>query len=260
VPLEVHQFAALQDNYAFLVRDQASRRVACIDTPDAAAILHELKRLGRELSMILNTHWHSDHTGGNAEVQAATRCVAVGPAEVAARIPLDLQVRPGERVVLGETQFDVLDVGGHTFGHVAYYDAIDDLVFVGDALFTMGCGRLCEGPARQMWGSLQRLAALPDQTAVYAAHEYSAVNARFAISVDGAPATLRRANEIFAARARGEPTVPTTIALEKATNPFPRAPDLAPSTSRLTAEHDAFAALRAAKDIFQGGEDENGRA
>jgi hydroxyacylglutathione hydrolase len=253
MPLQVHQFPCLADNYGYLVRDEASGLAACIDTPDAGAILRELETLGWRLSLILNTHWHPDHAGGNAEVKAATGAEVVGPAEVARIAPPDREVRGGDRVALGETTFAVIESGGHTLGHVAYYDAADRIAFVGDTLFALGCGRLFEGEPQQMWASLQRLAALPDGTRVYCAHEYTAANARFALSVDDDPGLKARAAAVFAARERGEPTVPTTIGLEKATNPFLRAPELAP---RLGAPSEpayaAFAAVRAAKDGFKG--------
>jgi hydroxyacylglutathione hydrolase len=251
--LTVHQFPCLEDNYGFLVRDEATGLAASIDTPDAAAILRELEALGWKLALILNTHWHQDHAGGNAEIQAATGCEIVGPAEVRRIAPLDREVRDGDTVSLGETQFRVIESGGHTLGHIAYHDAADHLAFVGDTLFALGCGRLFEGDPEQMWTSLQRLAALPDDTRVYCAHEYTASNARFALSVDDDPALKARAQSVFAARERGEATVPTTIALEKATNPFLRAPRLA---ARVGAEgqpdYKAFAAVRQAKDVFKG--------
>ncbi len=251
--LTVHQFPCLQDNYGFLARDEATGKTACIDTPDAAAILSELDKLGWKLDLILNTHWHPDHAGGNAEIKAATGATVVGPGEVTRLTPLDREVVGGDTVQLGETRFEVIETGGHTLGHIAYFDAADKIAFVGDTLFALGCGRLFEGTAEQMWTSLQRLAALPDQTTVYCAHEYTASNARFALSVDDAPALQTRAADIFAKRERGEPTVPTTIALEKATNPFLRAPVLA---GRVGAEgkpdYEAFGAVRAAKDGFKG--------
>jgi len=253
MPLTVHQFPVLDDNYAFLVRDEASGKTACIDTPDAKAILAELSKLGWSLDLILNTHWHPDHAGGNAEIQAATGAVSVGPAEVGRLVAVDRVITGGERVELGETVFDVIEAGGHTLGHIAYYDRADAIAFVGDTLFALGCGRLFEGTAQQMWTSLQRLAALPDDTRVYCAHEYTASNARFALSVDDDPALAARARAIFAARERGEPTVPTSIGLEKATNPFLRAPLLAErvgAAGRPAAE--AFGAVRAAKDSFKG--------
>ena len=246
--LTVHQFPCLSDNYGFLVRDDATGQTATIDTPDAEAILAQLDQLGWTLDLILNTHWHPDHAGGNAAIKAATGATIVGPAEVTRIAPLDREVGDGDHVDLGETRFTVIDTGGHTLGHIAYFDPADDLVFVGDTLFALGCGRLFEGTAEQMWASLARLTALPDQTTVYCAHEYTASNARFAVSVDPDPAVQARADQVFAARARGEPTVPTSIGAEKATNPFLRAPLLRPGLVPAA----AFAEIRAAKDGFQG--------
>ncbi|RAK57847.1 hydroxyacylglutathione hydrolase [Phenylobacterium deserti] len=253
MPLTVHQFPCLSDNYGFLVRDEASGLAACVDTPESGAILRELKKLGWKLSLILNTHWHPDHAGGNADIVAATGAQVVGPAEVTRIASLDREVRGGDEVLLGETRFQVLESGGHTLGHIAYYDADDRIAFVGDTLFAMGCGRIFEGTAEQMWSSLQRIAALPDDTQVFCAHEYTASNARFALSVDDDPAVAARAEAVFAARDRGEATVPTTVGLEKATNPFLRAPKLAPRVGVTNgSDVDAFAAVRAAKDTFRG--------
>jgi hydroxyacylglutathione hydrolase len=251
--LTVRQFPCLSDNYGFLVRDEASGKTACIDTPDAAAILRGLKTAGWGLDFIVNTHWHPDHAGGNAEIKAATGCVIVGPAEVTRIAPLDRTVKGGDVVELGQTRFDVIEAGGHTLGHIAYHDAADRIAFVGDTLFALGCGRLFEGKPEQMWASLSRLAALPDETRVYCAHEYTASNARFALSIDPDPALRARADQVFAARERGEPTVPTTIGLEKATNPFLRAPLLAARVGKAGApDYEAFGAVRAAKDAFRG--------
>jgi len=254
MPLIVRQFPCLSDNYGFLIRDEATGKTACVDTPDAGAILAELDAAGwGRLDLILNTHWHPDHAGGNAEIKARTGAVIVGPAEVTRIAPLDRTVSHGDEVALGETRFAVIDTGGHTLGHITYFDGADHIAFVGDTLFALGCGRLFEGTAEQMWTSLQRLAALPDDTRVYCAHEYTASNARFALSVDEGPELKARAAEIFAARERGEPTLPTTIALEKATNPFLRAPVLAAKVGKSGApDHEAFGAVRAAKDGFRG--------
>ena len=247
--LTVHQFPCLSDNYGFLIRDEATGKVATIDTPDADAILAELGKLGWGLDLILNTHWHPDHAGGNAALKKATGATIVGPAEVTRIAPLDRVARGGDVVTLGETRFEVIDAGGHTLGHIAYHDAADGVAFVGDTLFALGCGRLFEGTPEQMWESLCRIAALPDHTTVYCAHEYTASNARFALSVDDDPALRDRAEAVFAARERGQPTVPTTIAAEKATNPFLRAPRLRPDAG---SPAQAFAEIRAAKDSFKG--------
>jgi hydroxyacylglutathione hydrolase len=239
--LTVRQFPCLSDNYGFLLRDEASGVVACVDTPDADAVLAELRIAGWGLDLILNTHWHPDHAGGNAVVKAATGATIIGPAEVTRIAPLDRMVGDGDIVDLGDSRLEVIDTGGHTLGHITYFAPADHLAFVGDTLFALGCGRLFEGTAAQMWASLSRLAALPDDTRVYCAHEYTAANARFALSVDTDPGLAARSEAIFAARARGIPTVPTSIGLEKATNPFLRARDA-----------DDFAALRRAKDSFKG--------
>ena len=253
MPLEVHQFACLSDNYGFLIRDEATGKTACIDTPDSAAVLRELEDLGWELDFIFNTHWHPDHAGGNADIKIVTGCSIIGPQEVTRIAPLDREIGGGDTVELGETTFQVIESGGHTLGHIAFFDAADRIAFVGDTLFALGCGRLFEGTPEQMWDSLQRLAALPDDTKVYCAHEYTASNARFALSVDDSAALKARADAIFAARERGEWTVPTTIGLEKATNPFLRAPALA-GRMGVVGQTDAraFAAVRSAKDDFKG--------
>ena len=238
--LDVRLFPCLNDNYGLLVRDRDSGRVATIDTPDADAILAELERSGwGRLDLILNTHWHPDHTQGNARLKTETGCEIVGPEEVRRAAPIDRIVAGGETVMLGGTALEVTDTPGHTLGHIVYRSPADGQAFVGDVLFNLGCGRLFEGTPAQMWNSLQTLAAWPDGTVVWCAHEYTAANARFALSVDDRPEMAARAAEIFAMRERGEPTVPTTIGAEKAFNPFLRAGDA-----------ETFAAVRAAKDVF----------
>lgn len=250
--LQVRQFPCLSDNYGYLVRDEASGAIACIDTPEVEPILAAVAAWGGRLDLILNTHWHPDHAGGNAAVKAATGARIVAPSEVTRTSAIDRVVAHGDVVELGDTRWQVIDTGGHTAGHVSYYDAADHVAFVGDTLFALGCGRLFEGSPEQMWASLGRLAALPDDTRVYCAHEYTASNARFALSIDSGPALKARAAEIFAARERGEPTVPTTIGLEKATNPFLRAPLLAGAVGAAgRQDHEAFGAVRLAKDQFK---------
>ncbi len=245
--IEVRLFPCLSDNYGFLVRDSATGEAAAVDTPDGEAVLRDLAASGWRLSLILNTHWHPDHTQGNAMVKAATGAQIVGPAEVRRAAPLDREVKGGDEVALGETRFQVLETGGHTLGHISYYDAADQTAFVGDTLFALGCGRLFEGAPAMMWDSLQRLTALPDETVVYCAHEYTASNARYALTLDKGEALAARAKAVFAARERGEPTVPTTIGAEKATNPFLRAAELVGGDPV-----QAFAQVRAGKDAFKG--------
>ncbi len=240
--ITVHLFPCLTDNYGFLIRDEATGMNATVDTPDGERILAELESLGwGRLDLILNTHWHPDHTQGNAMIQAATGCEIVGPEEVRRAAPLDRVVGGGEIVALGDTRFEVTHTPGHTLGHVVFRSVAEDIAFVGDTLFPLGCGRLFEGTPEQMWDSLQTLAAWPDQTVLYGAHEYTAANARFALSLDERPEMAAHAAEIFARRERGEPTEPTVLSIEKQFNPFLRAADAAD-----------FAARRAAKDTFKG--------
>lgn len=240
--LTVRQFACLSDNYGFLIRDDATGMVAAVDTPDAEAVLAEIKASGwGRLDLILNTHWHPDHTGGNERLKAETGCEIVGPEEVRRAAPLDRVVVDGDVVRLGETAFEVVLSPGHTLGHVVYSAADNDMAFVGDVIFALGCGRLFEGSPEQMWDSLNRIAAWPETTILYCAHEYTASNARFALSLDDRPEMQAHAEAIFAVRERGESTVPTTVAVERRFNPFLRAADAAD-----------FAARRAAKDGFRG--------
>ncbi len=251
--LQVYQFPCLADNYGFLAHDPATGETATIDTPDADAILAAAADKGWRITQIWNTHWHPDHAGGNAAIKAATGALVTGPAEVAriGQAP-DRVVTEGDTVALGGLVARVLDVGGHTLGHVAFVFDDEKIGFVGDALFALGCGRLFEGTPQQMWASLQKIAALPDEATLYCAHEYTQSNARFALSVDGDnPALVARAREIDALRARNAPTVPMTLAIEKQTNPFLRAP-LFKAQLGLADQPDwaAFAEVRKRKDAF----------
>jgi hydroxyacylglutathione hydrolase len=253
--LEVHMFPCLSDNYGFLVHDPASGSTAVIDTPEVAPINSALAEKGWELTHILNTHHHFDHAGGNEALKAQWGCTVVGAAGDAARIPgIDVRVTDGERLKFGSTEARIIETPGHTTGHIAYYFADDGIAFVGDTLFALGCGRLFEGSPADMWTSLEKLMALPDDTVVYCAHEYTQANAAFALSVEpGNAALVARAEEIDRLRAAGTPTVPTTIGLEKATNPF-----LRPDSDNLRAtigmaDQDAvavFAETRRRKDNF----------
>lgn len=253
--LQIHQFPCLSDNYGFLVHEPQSGATAAIDTPDADEILRQAQAKGWRITDIWNTHWHPDHAGGNAALKAATGARVTGPAEVE-RIGAapDRIVAEGDVVKLGRAEARVLDVGGHTLGHIAYVFDAENTAFVGDALFALGCGRIFEGTAEQMWASLQKIAALPDDATLYCAHEYTQSNARFAVAVDAGNETLAaRAAEIDRLRAAGRPTVPMRLGVEKDTNPFLRAPLLKASLGLAGApDWQAFAEVRKRKDTFKG--------
>jgi len=253
--LKVHMFPALSDNYGFLAHDEPSGLTAVIDTPEVAAIERALDKTGWTLNYILNTHHHFDHAGGNLELKEKTGCTIVGAANDAARIPgIDVQLQDGDCFELGQSKATIFEVPGHTTGHIAYWFEADKVAFVGDTLFALGCGRLFEGSPEQMWSSLQKLMALPDDTLVYCAHEYTQSNAQFALSVEPQNAALTaRSKSIDEVRARNEPTVPTTIGLEKSTNPFlrPMSDDLQETLNMRGADLvEVFAETRARKDQF----------
>jgi hydroxyacylglutathione hydrolase len=223
--VEIVRIPALSDNYVWLVHEAISGETMVVDPALAEPVLAEAEKRGWRIGQIWNTHWHPDHTGGNEAIKQATGCAVTGPAAEAHRIPtLDRQVREGDRVSLGPLTATVMEVPAHTAGHIAYHLPSEAMVFVGDTLFAMGCGRLFEGTAEQMHANLQRLAQLPPETRVYCGHEYTLSNGRFAVAVEpDNEALLGRMREVEAARAAGEATVPTTIGLERATNPFMRA-------------------------------------
>ena len=239
MPIEIVRVPVLSDNYVWLVHEATSGETLVVDPAVAEPVLAAVEARGWKISQIWNTHWHPDHVGGNAEIKAATGCIITGPAAEAERIStLDVQVRGGDVVQLGGVRAMVLDVPAHTAGHIAYHFETEQVAFVGDTLFAMGCGRLFEGTAAQMFDNMRTLEALGDATAIYCAHEYTLSNARFAVTVEPDNAALQqRVSDVVAARERGEATVPTTIALERATNPFMRASSV-----------EELAARRAAKD------------
>ena len=241
--LTVAQVPVLSDNYVYLAHDEATGATAVIDPAVPEPVLAAAAARGWTITDIWNTHWHPDHTGANVAIKAATGCRITGPAGEADRIPgLDRKVAQGDTIMLGSSSARVIDVPGHTAGHNAYWFGGDAVLFCGDTLFALGCGRLFEGTPAQMHESLGRLMALPNETKVYCAHEYTQANARFAVTVEpGNAALAARAADIDRARAAGQPTVPSTIGLERATNPFVRAANVA-----------EFAERRAAKDMFRG--------
>ncbi|WP_306252852.1 hydroxyacylglutathione hydrolase [Parvularcula sp. IMCC14364] len=253
--VDVCQFPCLNDNYGFLVRDRASGQCAAIDTPDAQAISAAAAAEGWQISHIWNTHWHPDHTGGNSALKEHWNCEVIGPAAEAGRIPAaDRLVEGGETVRLGDVSASVIATPGHTTGHIVFHLPGEQVAFVGDTLFALGCGRLFEGSPAQMWDSLLKLRALPDDTTVFCAHEYTAANARFAVTVEPDNTALQtRHEEIIRLRRDGIPTVPTKVGIEKETNPFLRADHAALKAGlgmTAASDVDVFAEVRQRKDNF----------
>lgn len=250
------QFPCLRDNYGFLLHDPDTGLTAAIDTPDAGRIVVELEQRQWRLTHILNTHHHADHAGGNLALKKRYGCRIVGPRADEARIPgLDLGVGEGDTVPFGDHRIEVFETPGHTSGHIVYFLPDAEAAFVGDTLFAMGCGRLFEGSPGQMWNSLQKILNWPDQTKIYCAHEYTLANARFALTVEpGNRALAKRVREVERQRREGEPTVPTILGLEKATNPFlrPESADLGATIGLSGADAvSVFARTRALKDEFR---------
>jgi len=257
VTLIVDVFQARTDNYGYLAHDTQSGRTAAIDAPEVEAIKTALLHRGWTLSDILVTHHHRDHVEGIGALKAEFGVTVTGPRAEADKIEgLDVLVQPGETVMLGKTAFEVIFTPGHTLGHVCYFDRPGLHLFTGDALFSLGCGRMFEGTPEPMWEGLERLRALPDDTLVYCGHEYSEANARFALSVDPDNLDLKlKAEQVRTLRQAGRFTVPTRLGDEKAANPFLRAdmPALAAATNLVgAAPWQVFAALRKAKDEFKG--------
>ncbi len=253
--LEIHQIPVLSDNYVYLAHDVATGKTAVVDPATHEEVLEALAEKGWTLTHILNTHHHTDHTGGNMALKQATGCTIVGPRADRDRIPgIDVEVGDGESYALGESVAKVFDVPGHTRGHIAYWFGDSDALFCGDTMFALGCGRLFEGTPQQMWTSLSKLRALPGSTQVYCAHEYTKSNAAFAITVEPDNGALAaRKSMIDDMRARGERTVPSTLAEEIATNPFlrPDSPDLQRTLGMVGAPLvDVFAETRRRKDNF----------
>ena len=238
--LQIVAVPAFSDNYLWLVHDDASGETAVVDPGDAAPVLAEAEKRGWTIGQVWNTHWHPDHTGGNITVKQATDARISGPAEE--NIPgRDVGLGEGDEVRLGEHVGRVIAVPGHTLGHIAIVFDEDRTAFVGDTMFAMGCGRLFEGTPKQMYDSLKRIAELPDDTRLYCAHEYTLSNARFATHAEpGNRDVTARLTEVEELRAAGKMTVPTTVAEERATNPFVRASSV-----------ETFARLRKDKDSFR---------
>lgn len=252
-----HQFFCLQDNYGVLLHDPDSGSTAAIDAPEAAAVQAALDLTGWRLTDILVTHHHNDHTAGIAELKQRHRCRVIAPRAEAARIAhVDETVAEGDLVRVGKLEGHVLDTPGHTAGHISYCFLKDKLAFVGDTLFSIGCGRIIEGDPAMMWNSLLKLRGLPDDTNVYCGHEYTASNIAYALTIEPNNSALRaRAEEVAKLRAGGKPTLPVTIAAEKAANPFLRAdvPEVAAAVGLPgSPAADVFAKIRKGKDTFRG--------
>jgi len=239
--MKVVAVPVLTDNYVWLIHNAASGETAAIDPSVADPVLDAVTAKGWSLTQVLNTHWHPDHTGGNEGISAATGCTITAPAEAKRVSHVDRVVAEGDRVTIAGAEAIVWDIPAHTAGHVAYYLEAEGMIFVGDTMFAMGCGRLFEGTAEQMYANLRRIAALPGDVRIYCGHEYTLANARFAHHADpGNPAISARLAETECLRDAGEITLPTSVAQERETNPFVRA-----------SNWQEFARLRSEKDSFR---------
>ena len=239
--IEIVPVPVLTDNYVWLIHDSESGETAAVDPSVADPVLDAAAAKGWRITQVLNTHWHPDHTGGNQAIQAATGCAITAPAEAERVSKVDRIVGEGDRVIVAGQQAMVWEIPAHTSGHIAYYFEDEGLIFVGDTMFAMGCGRLFEGTAQQMYANLQRIAALPENVRIYSGHEYTLANAHFAAQVEPNNAAVAdRMKNVEAMRAAGEVTLPTSVGQERETNPFVRATNW-----------EEFARLRSAKDSFR---------
>ncbi|MEO1199953.1 MAG: hydroxyacylglutathione hydrolase [Pseudomonadota bacterium] len=252
---DVFIFPCLESNYGYLVHDPATGATASIDAPDGDAVLAAVKETGWTLSHILVTHRHADHVQGIEQVKAATGCKVVGPEKHADQIPgIDEMMVEGDEVALGDLRFQVLATPGHTVEHLTLFEPTAKIAFVGDVYFVMGCGRLFEGPAEELMTSMRKVAGLPDETRLYCGHEYAVSNARFAITVDpDNEALVERLREVEQMRDRGEMVMPTTVGIEKATNPYLRVDQ--PAVRAVlgmdgASDADVFGEIRRRKDNF----------
>lgn len=254
MPFEIVTIPCLEDNYAFLAHDPSTNAVLCVDVPEAAPIKAVLERRGWTLGHVLLTHHHADHVQGLGQLLADHPARVIGAAADAHRLPpLNLEVAPGDEITIGAQTGHVIDVSGHTVGHIATHFPSSRAVFTADSLMALGCGRIFEGTPEMMWASLSRLMALPSETIVYSGHEYTAANAKFALSVDPQnPALAAYAKDVTMKRQRGDWTVPTLLSRELEANPFLRADDPAMQAA-MGHPGDAvstFAEIRSRKDNF----------
>ena len=255
MPFELITIPCLSDNYAYLLRDNDSGKVALIDVPEAAPILTELKKRDWEVSQIWLTHHHPDHIQGVADILQEHDANVIGAKADEHRLPpLDRKVDEGDSIILGALETRVIDVSGHTVGHIAFYVPTAKAAFTADSLMALGCGRLFEGTPAQMWESLQKLIELPEDTQICSGHEYTTANAKFALTVDPTnPDLISRIKDIEVARAKGMPTVPSQLSLELATNPFLRPADPAIRATlgmQNATDTEVFTEIRARKDMF----------
>ncbi|MEM1350879.1 MAG: hydroxyacylglutathione hydrolase [Pseudomonadota bacterium] len=255
MPIEIITIPCLADNYAFLVHDDTTGETALVDAPEAAPILSALTEKGWTLSEIWITHHHFDHVQGVAEILAAYPAKVRGAAADQHRLPpLDIALEEGEEFTFAGQPVRVLDVSGHTLGHIAFYMPDSDAVFTADSLMALGCGRLTEGTAEQMWESLSKIAALPPNTTVFSGHEYTGNNARFALTIEPDNEELiLRSRSVEQARAQNQPTVPSLLSLELATNPFLRASNASVRENldmQGASDVEVFAEVRSRKDAF----------
>lgn len=253
--LTIEQFNCRSDNFGVLIHDPESGLTASIDAPEEGPISAQLAQHNWRLDHIFTTHHHGDHVEANLALKSAHGCTITGPAGEAAKIPgLDRAVNEGDTIAFGAFKIDVVETPGHTLGHISYVIPKAGVAFVADTLFSMGCGRVFEGTPEMMWHSLEKLLALPDSTNIYCGHEYTLANAKFALTIEPGNADLvARAKEVEALRNAGRPTLPTTIAIEKRTNPFLRVnePEIRANLRMAdAAPAEVFAEIRKRKDNF----------
>jgi len=251
---EYHQYSYMSDNYGVLLHSSNTGDTISIDAGEASSLLDALQKKGWTLSHLLVTHHHADHVAGLTEIKEKTNCKVIGPALHSDITGLDQRVKDGDTFTIANTEFQVLHTPGHTLDMLNYYLPEENVVFTGDTLFTLGCGRVFEGDTSMMWNSLQKLMQLPPQTTVYSSHEYTLANAAFAVTVDADNTQLQQRIETFKTmRANNQPTVPSLLADELATNPFLRAADASVReilNMQDASDDEVFAEIRKRKDNF----------
>ena len=252
--LEIIQIPVLTDNYIYVLHDHRQQQTAVVDPAEAEPVIELLNTKGWHLNYILNTHHHNDHIGGNLALKANTGCQIMASNFDSKRIPgVDIGLEEGDQFQIGASVFHVMNTPGHTHGHICYYTPEAEALFCGDTLFSLGCGRLFEGSAGELWNSLQKIKALPKTTQIYCAHEYTLANAKFAITIDPENQNLiKRHQEVIRLREQSLPTVPVELATELLTNPFLRPEEIhyTNTLSETDSEIDRFSHLRHLKDIF----------